>query len=135
SVRDSLKIPIQRLNQSLRSQSHTDKFIDLAIALESLILHEIKDREQLSFTFRLRGAWLLGRNAKERKENFDLLKDIYNARSMAVHSGKIDAKKLKMSPQDVFDRGVNTCAKIIKEIISNCKFPDWNTLILGDKDV
>jgi hypothetical protein len=135
NIRNNLRTPLKRLNQSLRRINDIDKFIDLAIALEALLLHKIEDKEQLSFTFSLRGAWLLGRNTKERKDNYDLLRDIYKARSMAVHSGKINEKKLKMSPQDLFNKGVKTCVTIIKGVIVRGTFPDWNNLIFGEKGI
>ena len=138
TVQSDLRVPLQRLNQSLRRQSLVDKFIDLAISLEALLLHECKDKEQLSLTFRLRGAWLLGKEANERMEYHNLFRAIYDARSSAVHSGKIDYKKLKKPPQEVFDRGANACVAIMKHVIDNRSFPetpDWTKLILDFDEV
>ena len=59
----------------------------LGIALESLLLHDIKDRGELRLRLGLRGAWLLGTDPVERSEIQRSLIKSYDLRSAAVHSG------------------------------------------------
>ena len=66
-----------------------DISIDLGIALEALLLHEQnkKNRGELRFRLGLRGAWLVGSDGNERAEILKLLREVYDLRSIAVHSG------------------------------------------------
>lgn len=134
--REHLRIALQRLNQALRRQKPVDKAIDLGIALESLLLSEIKSGEQLSFTFRLRGAWMLGKDVDSREKYLNLFGKLYWLRSQAVHTGKVP-KRVKIKNEsnkevtEVISRGIDCCVKIIKGIINKGSFPEWNKLILG----
>ncbi|MCK4819611.1 hypothetical protein KA005_27850, partial [bacterium] len=134
STRNKLRIPIRRLNQAQRRQNLADKAIDLGIALESLLLSDNKIPEQISLSFRLRGAWFLSQNATERKDIYNLLYDIYNCRSMAIHAGRIGSKskfKSGNTASEVLEKGIEFCSISIKSIIDKGKFPTWNDLILG----
>jgi hypothetical protein len=89
--------------------------------------------EQLSLTFRLRGAWLLGKTTGERENAFKTLNRIYTLRSKVAHEGyakdlvnpssdeaRADAAERDRLAEDVFRR-----------LILGPK-PDWRTLVLGD---
>ena len=125
--------PIMRATERLqRSRSHmaeADRAIDLGIALEMTLLHEI-DREhtELSYRAAVRGAWLLGKNGAERRQIFNALKVAYDARSAAVHTGQISKKKLieNLPEADKF------CASAIRHVIEH-GFPEqWNSLVLDE---
>lgn len=51
-----LRIPIDRLGRAGRETDFADRAIDLGIALESLLLHDIGDHGELKFRLSLRGA-------------------------------------------------------------------------------
>ena len=85
-----LRIPLDRLGRAEREQDFADRAIDLGIALESLLLHDIEDHGELRFRLSLRGAWLIGSNHAERLKIQRSLKKLYDLRSRAVHSGFVD---------------------------------------------
>ncbi len=134
SVSDLLRIPLQRLNQARRRSNLVDKAIDLSIAFESLLLSSKVDTE-LSFTFRLRGAWLLAEESEQRSDILEILKKFYKLRSRAVHSGKlsdtINVKDKRLSPGQFLKKVDELCAKAIKSIICEGDFPNWENLVLG----
>lgn len=133
-VRKILRISLQRLNQSRRRTNQLDKAIDLGIGLESLLLHDRGSNEPISFPFRLRGAWLLGADARDRLGYLHLLKSIYDCRCEAVHAGKFRpkfAKKLPLPLNELLKKGEDLCADMIKWVLEEGKFPDWEKLILG----
>jgi hypothetical protein len=63
-----LRIPLDQLDKAAHGYDFTDMSIDLGIALEALLLHDLngQDRGKLKFRLSLRGAWLGAKNEKER---------------------------------------------------------------------
>ena len=61
-----LRIPLDQLDKAAHDRDFTDRSIDLGIALEAHLLHDLgkEDRGELSFRLSLRGAWL---GAKDKK--------------------------------------------------------------------
>lgn len=129
----------QRLTRALyrlaqgkgRSNPH-DRALDVGIALEMLLLND-SPPEQLSLTFRLRGAWLLGKTKEERERAYKTLSRIYTLRSKVAHEGY--AKDLRDSWSD--DAKADAAERdrlaedIFRRLILGAK-PDWRTLVLGD---
>jgi len=139
SIKDKLLIPLTRLNQAKRPRLQVDKAIDIGIALEALLLNDRSHKEQIAYTFRLRGAWFLGTDSQSRKILIQVFLAIYNYRSQAVHSGKLD-NKVKISSNDTsyfintndfLDIGIDICKLVIEQIVINKCFPNWDELVLG----
>ena len=133
--REKLQIAIDRWIKSKGNKDNVDKAIDLRIAFESLYLP--KDSiEQLSFQFRLRAAWHLGKNNTSRSRLIDDFKAIYILCSKAVHNGTIP-KRIKIRTgesvptSEFIPRAQDLCRQSIMKILKEGKFPDWNNLILG----
>jgi hypothetical protein len=63
---ETLHIPLDRLDRASRNNDLADRSIDLGIALEALLLHELegRDRGELRFRLSLRGAWLGGNDTQ-----------------------------------------------------------------------
>lgn len=131
--RSKLDVPLHRLREAARHNSAIDRAIDLGVALESLLLSEQKDPIKLSLQFRLRGAWLLGQNPEERKAICKQLKEIYNYRSSAVHSGRLTVKPkdYEYATEKLVD-GLKLCANAIKAVINEIDI-NWDDLLLGAK--
>jgi hypothetical protein len=132
--KEKLRIPLARLNQALWHSKQVDKAIDLGIALEALLISE-GTKEQLSLTFGLRGAWLLGDTSDSRVKLFEEFKNIYDIRSRAVHRGIVKPIE-KLNNKDIvvgelLDRGFDYCRRVIYKIICDGKFPEWESLVLG----
>ena len=136
SIAERLQIPIGRWIKSKTSANSVDRMIDLGIALEGIYL-PTENVEQLSFQFRLRASWHLGKKQADRKKLMDEFKAIYSLRSKAVHNGKLPpAVKIRKGEEPIatsefIPRAQNLCRKSILKILEDGKFPDWNNLILG----
>jgi len=134
-----LQIAINRWIQSKTNRNDVDKMIDLRIAFESLYLP--KDNiEQLSFQFRLRAAWHLGKGKIDRSILIDEFKAIYILCSKAVHNGevpkRIKIRKGESVPTSEFiPRAQDLCRQSIIKILEDGEFPDWNNLILGEESL
>lgn len=82
-----LKAVLNRIQRSKIQMTAASKVLDLAIAAEMLLLKGTSDREQLSLTFKLRGAWLLGNNHDERLAVYERLGHFYGFRCKLAHGG------------------------------------------------
>ncbi|HEY7184461.1 MAG TPA: hypothetical protein VIC84_23695 [Blastocatellia bacterium] len=140
SMKHKLRIPLDRLNRALAASSAIDCAIDLGLALEALLLSDLEPNDQISLAFRLRGAWLLGKNPTERQSYLQKFNAIYTCRSKAVHRGTLPPKNfsfgdVKVSPGEFM---VNTArqlaASAVLKVIDRGSFPDWNSLLVGVED-
>lgn len=124
----TLRISIDRFNQALRKQHKVDKAIDLGIALEILLLHGIGGGYQGELKYRssVRGAAFLGGDKASRTNTFDLLKDAYDLRSQAVHSGTVTQKRNKPPPGEMLEKAIGAYARIAQKLIERGSFPNWD---------
>ena len=114
-----------------RRSSLTDRFIDLRIALEALLLPDGPDR-QLSFSLATRGAWWLGRDAPERRRIWKTLRDAYSAASNAVHKG--EAKKRGYDTEGLAALLADAqmrCRGGILRVLREGSVEDWTRIILN----
>ena len=134
-AQNKLGIAIRRWIKA-KGKNSEDRIINLVIAFEVIYLDGSK--QQVSSNFRQRGAWYLGKNTDERSELLNLFKTIYECRSQAVHSGKVDTEqeikssKKTMSPEELLDEADKLCGNSIVKIIQEGGFPDWDKLVLGN---
>jgi len=63
------------------------------IALESILLRN--EKTELSYKFRIRGAFILGHSEKTRAKYYSMLKLAYDIRSAVVHSNDLERRKLR----------------------------------------
>jgi len=129
-----MRIALDRLSRALRRGEAVDNAIDLGIALEVMLLHgsDNNNRGELRFRLSIRGATFLGGDKPERLRNLKLLKDAYDLRSKAVHTGRLGKGKKGSSPKDILECGTNTCAQIALRLIERGSFPDWDDeLVIG----
>lgn len=137
-----MTISLNRLNQSLFKKEMADQAIDLGIALEVMLLHGINDdfKGEMRYRISVRGATFLGGKNPQRKKHFKLLRDAYDLRSKAVHSGTLEIdsgtgkKKKKKHPDPVLvlKSATGVCADIAVKIIERGSFPIWESeYVLG----
>ena len=122
---------LERISQAKRRFSLEDKLLDLCIALEMLLLSDNTSHNQLSLSFRLRGAWLISANGAERKLNYYALKDIYTYRSQVAHGGMLG--KGKHHKVEVINSQVPKLFEIAESILQKLMLegtPQWDDLIL-----
>jgi hypothetical protein len=129
--RSRLRLILRRLSQAKRRTQLEDKMLDIGLALEMLLIDDSKTDTQLSLTFRIRGSWLTGKSGTERLENWELLKQIYNARSDVAHTGELSGGKAAaiQKIQDNVPKYVQLAENILRKIIIDGR-PDWTSLIL-----
>lgn len=127
SEKNVMRIALDRLSQALRRNNLTDKAIDLGIALEVMLLHGIgtNDRGELRFRSSIRGTTFLGGTRTERLKTLKILKDSYDLRSKAVHSGTLDVRDNGPELQKKLDDAANVCASIARKLIDRGSFPNW----------
>ena len=128
---------LHRFAQAKGRMDYADRSLDLGIALEMLLLnrdHEGEDApRQLSLTFRLRGAWLVGRTSEERLAIYKILGKIYDLRSKVAHNGmsneldKMDHAKR----EQMFKEHVSVAERIFQKLIIEGTPSDWSSIITG----
>ena len=125
-----LRIPLDRLDRAAGDRDLADRAIDLGIALEALLLHEQnkKDRGELRYRLSLRGAWLGGVNEEERREILTSLRDVYDLRSHAVHTGAVDRGN---RTDQTIECGTALCKQLIRKAIDVGGDINWESLVLG----
>jgi Apea-like HEPN len=125
-----LRLVMQRLIRASRRVTPVDAAIDLGISLESLYVGNEKD--ELSYRLRIRAARLLGNDKAHQIEIFNLLKNVYDLRSKAVHTGDIEMKsKGGRSVQEILQAGHSLAAETARRFIVNGKIPDWHDIEFG----
>ena len=133
--RESLHVPLERLNSAMAQTRVVDRAIDLGIALEALLMHDSgtgqrSDNQELRFKIGLRGAWLAGGTPAKRKACLNTLRKLYDLRSAAVHSGRITRGKT-MEHHHFLESGEDLCADLITKVLETGDWPDWDKLVLG----
>jgi hypothetical protein len=121
-----LRLVMQRLIRAMRRGTAVDSAIDLGIALEGLYLSD--GGGELSFRIRIRSARFLGDTQADRKRIFDLMGDIYDLRSRAVHSGAVAATPKGRPVQDVLQEGFSIAAETARRFITN-GVPKWDDVM------
>jgi hypothetical protein len=124
---ESLARSIDRLGRARLAASPVDRALDLGIAAEIALMHDHSpSNTEISHKIGSRAAWLLGRSPAEREAIFVEMKQLYQARSQAVHSGALSSR----SSIDLVsaDRPVT---RALFAILERGRFPNWNSLTLG----
>ena len=124
--RRDLDLAIRRWMGSKGSKDFADQLIELRIALEALYLPGT--RNEIRFHLATRGAWHLGADFNERRKYQEILRDVYDLGSKAVHASGVKSsnqdRKLLAEAQDL-------CRKGILKRLDEAGEPNWNELILG----
>lgn len=125
--KDSLRRAIDRLGRARLARSPVDQALELGIAAEIALMHA-EDSGNTEITYKLgsRAAWLLGKTPVDRSKIFAEIKQLYQARSHAVHSGILSAK----SKVDL-KSGDRLVAETLATILERGRFPDWASLTMG----
>ena len=124
---DSLARAIDRLGRSRLAVSDVDKALELGMAAEIALMHDNSpSNTEITYKIGSRAAWLLGDDAGGRATIFDQMKQLYKARSDAVHSGKLGSKsRVDLAAAD------ELVARALAAVASRGSFPNWNDLTMG----
>lgn len=112
--------PLRRLSDAESRTNKEDSIVDIVIGLESILLNNIgneKERGEMRYRFSTNYASLFGKDI--RKTKFQIIRDIYDLRSVIVHSANINPNNIKIG-------GVNysiyeieiLCKDILRELIN-----------------
>ena len=129
NVKSSLNIPIDRWVRSKANQNLIDKAIELGIAFESLYLRD--SSPEIRFRLSVGAAWFLGKNRCERETIASELREFYNLRSSAVHTGRFSKKSRQRSTFKIVERAEEICLHSILQVIDDGHLPDTQNLVLG----
>lgn len=125
--KDSLRRAIDRLGRARLARSPVDQAWELGIAAEIALMHaEDSGNTEITYKIGSRVAWVLGKNPADSSKIFGEIKQLYQARSQAVHSGVLSAKSrvdLKF--------GDRLVAETLATILERGGFPDWASLTMG----
>ncbi len=130
SEQDWLHVILRRISQAKQFNSLNNQILDLGVALEMLLLSDNSSTDQLSLTFRLRGAWLLGRDTAERITLYEQFKKAYNFRSKVAHTGMPGKPKAAQEMRQLLPTFVELTEKALQKLLLDGK-PDWDSLVLG----
>ena len=94
--RSTQDLALHRFIAGLARDTDADAILDFAIALEALLLpYDSQTRHSdLSYRFRLHGAYYLAAKSRDRKSTLGQLRDLYNLRSRLVHGVKYPDRQM-----------------------------------------
>lgn len=137
-TKDRLRLPMRRLNTSMRRRDDADAAIDLGIALEALFLGTAAESDK-RYQAAIRCAFLLGRDAETRHRAYRLAGELYHLRNRAIHRGALHPDDLTKGFGDrpvrqVLQEGGQLVAEALRYFIaSGGEEPNWDALVLGQK--
>ena len=125
---------LTRLHQALTRRFPADRALEISIALETLLVNSPGEH---TFKIALRSALLGSVTVKDRAENRAIIESTYGMRSALMHSGHTaNTVKVKGQGKQPAEKVVAESAKItanvIKQIIKNGDFPEWNQFELSN---
>ena len=130
--REKLRIPIDRWAKSTVEKEPLDQIIDLGIALESLYVPD--GRSEVRYRLSHHAAWHLGRDKQHRQDLSEEFRQIYDARSDIVHTGRLRGRRVKptFNVSEFVSRAQDLCRQGITKIINAGEIPEWKDLIMGE---
>ena len=131
-VKSTLDLSIERWVNSKRHRSSLrDSFIELRIALESVLLGDDQGVvAEKSYRLATRGAWWLGETFDERKAYFHTLRKAYGFASTFVHAGSLKRKKVEEA-ETTIGQAQDLCRAAILRITRTGAMPDLSDAVLG----
>lgn len=130
-----LEIALPRLALARTRRELSDRAIEIAITLEAL-LGDI-DKNEIVHRIAVRGAVIGSKNKSIRMRNFQLIKRVYDLRSMIVHGGTIKRGKTwqidgeKLTTEKLIDQIIPLTCVIANKLISKKEYPNWKDIDLG----
>ncbi len=123
----ALERAIDRLGRSRVALSDVDRTLELGMAIEIALMHGVgSGNTEIIQKIGTRAAWLVGKDVEDRLSVFEGIKDLYHARSKAVHSGMLSNKAvLDLVGSD------KLVSRVLLALAIHGRFPDWFRLTLG----
>lgn len=107
-------IALHRFRSAVADDSPADAIIDLATALEAVL---VQDDKELAFKLRLFGAYYIGGSPAERAALFRDFKTVYELRSALVHGTLSPAERATLEPAQATARRITgrVLVKVLRE--------------------
>jgi hypothetical protein len=133
----ALRVPLDRLNSAklhLHAGHLADCALDLGIALDALLCPETNT--EITYRLAIRGAVLRGGDAQQRRDTYDLLRCLYEARSAVAHGDTTRAlRRRRGSPKitvaELLPEAVPLASELLRIVIARGAIPDWEALVIG----
>lgn len=125
-----LRLVLRRIAQSKRRAAIEDRILDLAIALEMLLLKK-GEKGELTYRLALRGACFVSSDQAERRRSYEALKTLYRLRSYVVHTGEFRKGKDYDDAYNQIESFEELTETICTKVLLEGWPTDWDTLILG----
>jgi hypothetical protein len=125
-----------RLSETWGGWNLEERSIDPGISLEAVLMHlpgkPKGENNEISYKLGVRASWLVGATLDERLAMFKKVRRLYDFRSKAVHSGKIETKPEKWQALDEeIELGIALTGRIIIALLARGAWPKWDELVLG----
>ena len=134
-ARRKVRTAMERVHLAFIRGSPADKALELAIALEALL---IDSRGANSFKISLRAALLTAEDIKTRATNRAIIHATYTLRNQLVHSGESKSEVTvngegQVPSRDVAKRATAITINAIQSVLTAGKLPDWSDVELSPK--
>ena len=134
TLKNRVQTAMERLHQALVRRSPADKALELAIALETLL---VASPGEHTFKIALRAALLTAENLEERSRNRAIIEAVYGMRSALMHSGEAPTEcKVRgygrKPAVEVAAEATTITALIIRRVLTEGRLPDWRTVELSN---
>ena len=127
---DNATVGIQRFNSALLRPNLSDRIIDLAISLETLV----PGRTELRHKFSIYNAVIGEPNIDSRQDAYNLYKKLYDARSVVVHGRRPEDDDNVSWIDEHWDKVTNYAARSLSYylfFLKDRKPSDWKNHLLG----
>ena len=134
NIKKKIRIALERLHQALIRIDPADRTLELSIALEALLITSAGEH---TFKLSYRAALLVSEKVEERIETRAMIEAAYGIRSALMHKGHVEPVfkvkgQGKKPVEEVASRAAKITALVIKRIIMEGGFPEWNRFELSD---
>jgi hypothetical protein len=132
-LKSRLRLSLSRLNQALCEAPHGDRALDLAIALESLL---VAGSNEITYRLALRSALLVADGHDARKRMRAVVTALYEVRSGLIHNGAMPLQVKvkpggKVNSTKLVEEATLACRDILRTVLFRGELPDWDVLEIG----
>ena len=133
SVKRRTHIALEHLHQALSQTAPSRRALEISVALESLLSRG----RGSGFSIALRAALLVSDSVDERMETRALIEAVYKMRNNLVHKGVAETEvkvkgQGKKSAGEVVGNAAKITALVVRRIIMEGRFPEWNRFELSN---
>lgn len=133
-AQNKLRTAMDRLSQSMLRRSPADKALELAIALETLLVDYPGEH---TFKISLRAALLANKVKEDRIRIRAVIAAMYNIRSTLMHTGTAKEKYTvrgfgSLPAEKIIEEATIITSQVIQNIVSQGDTPDWNSIELSN---